>query len=348
MKNVIQQKQTDTTVDILKFVFCVFVIALHTEILNVFSTETKYYVTNILFRIPVPYFFVASGYYFKKKYSDSSIKQYKIVLFSFIKRLLFPYVVFLLIALRQSWTTNMLNGKSQQTIFKCLIKDTFFYPQGALWFVYALMCAAVITYPVLKKKNGVNICLALGFSLFLFALVCNNYYFLIESTPLQRIVDNYLHIFVSARNGLFVGVVFLSIGMKCYDISHCITRIQKKNRYIYGVILFGSLYVLEIIILQINRFERIDDQSLYLSQLCFIPCLFLLSVLYPIKIPRKTSLLFRNLSTGMYFLHRPILWWVLFYIKNEVIIFVVVFVLAFFICIISYNVKFTNKYYLLR
>lgn len=349
MKNttIVNNKRTDTTVDLLKFIFCIFIIALHTKVIDLLPG--RYFFINVFVRVAVPYFFVASGYYLRKKYLNSSPNQYKDVLLSYEKRLLFPYVFFLLIALRQQWTTYMLEGCSPIDFFKHLVQDALFYPKGALWFVFALMIAALLTYPFMKMKNGVNICLAIGGLLFLFALICNNYYFLIVNTPLQTFVDNYMHIFVSARNGLFFGLVFVSLGMKCYDLHSKSKDLNKKRKIcIFPLVLFFVLYVAEITILYFLRCERIDDTSLYISQILFIPVLFLSSILFPISIPAKISVLLRNLSTGMYYLHRPILWWVLFLTENKVIDFIVVLLIAFVICMISYKVKFKNKYYLLK
>lgn len=338
------KKSTDTTVDLFKFIFCIEIIALHTHVLNLLPGS--YYFINIFVRLAVPYFFVASGYYLRKKYVNKNTKTYKEILFSFEKRLLYPYIFFMLIALRQCWTTYMLNGMTQKEIFKNLLKDALFYPRGALWFVLALMIAAIIIFPFMKMKNGVNVCLMIGCFFFLFALICNNYYFLVKDTPLQTLVDYYMQHFVSARNGLFVGLIFVSLGMKCYDLHSFFAR--KKGKIIFLLVGFFFIYAAEVTVLRYLCYERIDDKSLYLSQLILIPALFLFSVLFPVNIPAKTSILMRNLSTGMFYLHRPILWWIALYFSNEIIDFIAVLIIAFTICIISYKFEFKNKYYLLR
>lgn len=332
-------RTTDTTVDLFKFIFCIEIIALHTHVLNLLPGS--YYFINIFVRLAVPYFFVASGYYLRKKYVNKNTKTYKEILFSFEKRLLYPYIFFMLIALRQCWTTYMLNGMTQKEIFKNLLKDAFFYPRGALWFVFALIIAALISYPFMKMKNGVNLCLMIGCFFFLFALICNNYYFVVLDTPLQPFVDFYMKHFVSARNGLFVGLIFVSLGMKCYDL-HSIVESKKKFVSVF-LMFFFSIYVVEVFVLKYLRCERIDDKSLYVMQLVLIPVLFLFSILFPINISSNRSTLMRNLSTGIYYLHRPILWWVAFYFSNEIIVFIIVLIIAFTICIISYKFEFKNK-----
>ena len=323
------------------------IIVLHTRVLELLPD--KYYIQNLFVRLGVPYFFVASGYYLRKKYICSNQNQYKNVLLSYEKRLLYPFVFFLIIALRQSWTTYMLEGATRNQMIKLLAQDAFCYQKGALWFVMSLLIAALISYPFMKMKNGVNICLAIGGFLFIFALICNNYYFVVENTPLQTVVDKYMSIFISARNGLFVGLLFLSLGMKCFDIRNSSEKIRNNRKIcLFAFILFFAVYVAEVAVLRYIGGKRIDDRSLYICQIFLVPALFLVSVLYPVNIPVKLSILLRNLSTGMYYLHRPILWWVLFVSDNFIVTFAVVTLTAFAVCMISYKVKFKNKYYLLK
>lgn len=341
-------RQTDTTVDILKFVFCIFIIALHTKLLEVVPAEFGFFIEKVFFRTAVPYFFVASGYYLRKRFVCKTDSTQSTILLSYIKRLLFPFSIFLFISLRQSWTTYMISGWSKTHIFKQLLKDAFVYPVGALWFVFALIIAVIIIYPFQKKRNGLNICLFAGVCLYFFALICNNYYFIVINTPLQSIIDGYLHFFVSARNGFFVGIVYVSLGMKCFDWrSEKKLLLKKRGLFVFFLFLF-VLYIAEIEFLHIHNFLFNDDGSLYFTQLLFVPILFLLSVSFSLPIPISFSILFRNLSTGMYYLHRPILWWVSFYSKNQIINFLIVVIIALSICLFSYNFKFKKRYYLLK
>ena len=243
----------------------------------------------------------------------------------------------------------MLNGLSQTEILWRIAKDVVFYPQGALWFVQACIVAAILVFPFMRLKNGVNICLAIGTVLYVFALLCNTYFFVVENSRFESVFSGFLSFCGSARNGLFVGFIFISLGMKCYDIFE---KLQKGSGQGTTVLFFAAIalvvYIFEVVILHLNGCSSRDDNSLYISQLVWIPLLFLSSVLFSVRIPTGISLVLRNLSTGMYFLHRPILWWVAFFSDNELINFVLVTIIAFAICMISYKIKFKNKYYLLR
>lgn len=340
-------KKTYTSVDALKFFFCICVIALHTHIFLAVSEEAEFYISRVLFRLAVPYFFVASGYFLGRKYKSTEKALHKQVLCSYLKRLLFPYVVFSLISISQYWAEERIVGHGKWGILKRIIQGIVFYPKGALWFVWAIIISAILMFPIMKHKNGVNICLVAGVVLFMFALICNNYYFVVENTPIASFVITYLKYCISARNGLFVGVVYVALGMKCYSIIHSKTHINKCFFISLTIVAF-IIYIIEIVLLHINNAYWLDDGSLYITQLLLVPLLFLCSVLFSAKIPNTTSITLRNLSTGMYFLHRPILWFVSAYSVNVIVNFSLVTAIAFAICMISYKVKFKQKYYLLR
>ena len=156
---------------------------------------------------------------------------------------------------------------------------------------------------------------------------------------------------MTARNGVFVGVIYMSLGMKCYDIYIKIQNSQKKKRIVpLCMVAAWIVYSAEVYVLHTIHAKSIDEASLYFSQLLLIPLLLLSSVLYSIKIPQHISVYLRNLSTGMFFLHRPILWFAGFWTDNVVLTFIIVIITAFLICSLSYKIKFkhTHKYYLLR
>ena len=339
-------KKTYSAVDLLKFVFCIFIIALHTHAMSVFSESVEFYSTRILFRLAVPYFFVTSGFFLRRKYRQVENQEYRGVLFGYVKRLLYPYVIFSVIWMIQYWTDEMLLGHGRIGILKRIIQYAVFYPKGAIWFVQALIVSAFLTFVFVKKKNGINLCIAVGVILYSFALLCNNYYFAAEGTMLSGIIDKYMAYCISARNGLFVGLIFFSIGMKCYDILHD----RRINRLLLYILTASSfvVYVAEVFVLRRLGLNFIDDGSLYISQLFLTPCLLLCSVSINIGLPDKASILLRNLSTGMYYLHRPVLWMLGFYFGNSLVLFLITALTAFGICLLSYKIEPQKKYYLLK
>lgn len=102
----------------------------------------------------------------------------------------------------------ILNG---QSIIKCIllcIRSAIFYPLGAMWFIAACIVGSYILQCVLKYKVNVAIVSVISILLFVFALFSNTYYFLIQDTWYKEIVDMYLWLCVSARNGIFLFIYF--------------------------------------------------------------------------------------------------------------------------------------------
>lgn len=344
-------KKTYTTVDLLKFIFCLCIIALHTNLLNSLPNEVSYYISHLFFRLAVPFFFVTSGFFLRKKYSLSDPSEHKTVLLNYIKRLLFPLLFFEIITVIQSIITQNLNGSSPFSITINVIQQIIFNPYGALWFVQALIVSAILIYPILKHKNGVNICIVIGVVLYCFALICNSYFFIVEGTPLQSVVEKYIYYCITARNGVFMGIIFMSLGMKCFDIHNSILKSPAKKKLIIPFMIAAwAVYCLEIVVLHINHAKSIDESSLFISHLLLVPLLLLSSVLYSVGIPQNISVYLRNLSTGMYFLHRPILWFVVLWSDNVIVTFLIVVLVSFAICSISYKIdsKRPHKYHLLK
>ncbi len=180
------------------------------------------------------------------------------------------------------------------------IRDLVFYPWGAMWYISALIIATCICYFFYKKNKLPQLCL-IGLLLYLFALLCNNYYFVSNNSILRIIIDNYLKIAVSARNGIFEGILFVSTGMLISSKIDLINKIN-KNRLILFDIIFFILLIIEIIILY--PYEYADDGSLFLNYIFLVPIIFCTLLKYQTSID---TIKVRNYSTGIYFSHRFII-----------------------------------------
>lgn len=81
------------SIDLLKYLFCLCVVAIHCGTLANIDSDVGYFVTQGVFRLAVPFFFVASGYFLGSKIirnPENMDFMYK----KYIKRLLIPLVFF--------------------------------------------------------------------------------------------------------------------------------------------------------------------------------------------------------------------------------------------------------------
>ena len=324
-------KQTNSAIDVGKIFFCICIIALHTGLFMSCSASTNYYITKIVLRLAVPFFFVASGYFLGKKLCKIGISEYQTVILNYCRRLLIPLLVFEAINFMESCIFNYLNGSSLGDIFMKTVKAAIFYPPGALWFIQACIVAAMLLLPFLKGKR-LGLALVIGFILYLFGLLCNNYHFLVEDTVMQRVVDFYMDYCRTARNGLFVGFLLIGLGIKCAQIE------WKESRVIKYLIIAGGIYVLEILFLR-NKIPA-DDGALLISHILIAPMLLLMLSQSKYTINYKLSILLRNLSTGMYLLHKPILFLVAIGTGSVILRFSITTIIALGICLFAYKTKF--------
>lgn len=281
-------------VDALKFIFALFVVTIHCDSLAGVNADVKYYVTQSVLRLAVPFFFVASGFFLGRKINqnfvaiDSTYKNY-------IKRLLIPLAFFTLVNIVLE-SIKMFPYASGPMIFREILKHVLFYPWGALWFVQACIIGALLLYPFVKREK-IHLAIFVSAVLYLWALLCNNYFFVVQGTAFEPYIQVYMNLCISARNGLFVGFVYLAIGF----------YIAKKQMNISNLLVIGAfvLYLLEIILLKNKAF--LDDSALYVSQLIVVPIIFVKSLNMTLKISNQFSLMLRNFSVGIYLLHRPII-----------------------------------------
>ena len=316
-------------IDILKLFFSVCVVALHTYLFLDTNPTLYWYSSHCIWRLAVPFFFVTSGYFFSQKLRNTN-NQKKTLLMS-IKRLMILLIFWLMIGLPFQIHSLLIQQLSIKKIIIELLRSIIFYPWGALWYILALIIAYILIYMFIKKEKNV-IPLIIGFLLYLFAIISNSYYFIIEGTSAQIIVDKYLEIFISSRNGLFIGFFYVAIGNYLYVKKKSST---KKNVLMLIIGMIGLILETTFIY---NR-HYIEDHSLFFSLLIIVPAIFELSKKIHIKADSKKI---RNLSIGVYVIHRPIINCLTYFynIKSNTILF---FMVAIISISISYFLQTINN-----
>lgn len=321
-----------SSIDFLKFFFCLCVIAIHSNAFVDIGTMVGFYITQSIFRLAVPFFFVASGFFLGKKILHKP-NDVDLIYKRYIKRMLIPLLFFSVIniVLESVKMSEYMNGP---LIFKEIIKHIVFYPWGALWFVQACIVGVFILYPFVVKKK-LKYAIALGALLYMWALLCNNYFFVVKDTVLEPYVQVFMNNFISARNGVFVGFVYLAIGV---GLGTSPKLMPAPPKTLLCIFLCLVLYLMEITLLK--NCPSMDDSALYVSQLLLVPLILVYGTQKSVSIHPQKCLVLRNFSVGMYLLHRPILSIMdisgLNYLPNYVLWFVVCCVCSS-ICFFAYK-----------
>ena len=331
-------------IDIFKYVFAIGIVALHTPVLSIFG-EYEYYIEKLIVRLGVPFFFVVSGFLFGQKLNeikDNDIDGIRRIFIAYTKRLLKPLIFFETIAIILN--LPMYLEDNFIIAFLKIIRSIIFYPGGKLWYIQASIVGVWLIY-LIKKVGWDRYTILIGGILYLFALVNNSYYFMIENNLIGKIVKINMMITNSARNGIFVGLFFISLGIVSSKIHNKYNEIIKARFILAGIsITLFILYVFEIFILRDKNF--CDDKSLFVVLPLFVFSFVLWLATFVNT--RSKTVIFRNLSTGIYLLHDPMLK-VMAYalmilsIKLSLVeIFILTLIIVHIICIVCY--KRQNKF----
>lgn len=319
-------------IDIFKFIFSICIIAIHTGLLYDTNPTINWYLTHMILRLAVPFFFITSGFFYGRKLLKSKSKIDDTTK-SYIKRLLYPMIFWLLISLPFT-ILNTYDGNIIST-FLHIIQKILFYPWGALWYVLALIIAVMILSKF-YKNDKFYFPLLIGFLLYTFALIANSYYFvIIDRLLIKKIVDLYIKIFISSRNGIFVGIFYVSLGVILSKLQKEKKLLTKKENII-GLIITYFAYIIEIYI--VNHKPILDDSSLFI----FLPIFIFLLVSFLIQLNNnKEYKNLRDYSIGFYLMHYPIINIIRIFIPglNGYKCFLLVLFFSMIICSILFKIK---------
>lgn len=277
------------SIDIAKLFFALCIVILHGRGLAFFPYSIYFFTEKIILRLAVPFFFVCSGYFL-----SNTLKR-KNGLKIYCTRLIKPLLVFEAINIVFEVIKLILKGSAIGSILKDVISHVLFYPYGALWYLQASIIGAVLLYPFVKK-NKIGLAFFIGIVLYCFALICNNYYFIIANNAgIKMIVDGYLDLFISARNGVFVGFLFLCLGF--YVERYKSTLCRKP-------VLISLIFLMCIEVLLLYGKEVVDDGALLISHIFLMPSLVAFLIEHNLNVKKETSIKCRNLSTAIYLQHR--------------------------------------------
>lgn len=264
-------KKVYHAIDIAKFVSALLVVCIHTFPFMDLSETMNFVVVSIVARVAVPFFFIVSAFFFYQKidfHKDYRHVENTTVLKTYVWRLAKIYLIWTLIYLPYSYLLMRGDGFGLVTFIR-YIRDFFFTGSYYhLWFLPALMFSIVASY-VLIFKIGFKKAVIISFALYLIGMAGNLYADILLGLPgIATIFAQYVKLFVTTRNGLFFGMIFIVMG--AYLAKHPIKAQTNQLSLLTGISI--ALYIVECLILKMSG--RIQDlSSMYLM---LVPCVFFL------------------------------------------------------------------------
>ena len=278
-------------VDVFKLIFAIAVVIIHTQLYSKCSDSFIWFLSALFTRLAVPFFMITSSYFLGIKIKEKGFDAFREYRKTLWPKLLFWGTLAIILNAIVWYKTSIDYFKTPLSV----IQQILFYPKGAMWFILALIVSSYILEFFLKKKVSVIVVAIIALGLFIFALICNNYFFVIENSALGGIIKQYMHFCISARNGVFL-FIYMFIG---YTISSGNLMKLDKKTYIIIVVFGYALLLSESMLL--HGVTTLDDSSLFISYLILVPGLLLLLLKFDLIIPHHKDM--RNLSGVMYYTH---------------------------------------------
>ncbi len=290
-----QERRTYQWVDVVKFVFCVCVIVMHSNV----RLPGVYWIEKLLFRLAVPFFFAASGFFLS---NSCRVRGTGVAVKRYCLRLLQLLAFFSVVWILQFWIDCAISKTGLADTLVQTIQHILFYPNNALWYIQASIVGALLLIPFLQRDR-ISAAIPVGLVFYTFALLCNNYYFLIENTAIRPAIDWYFKVFLAPHNGVFIGILYLALG--AFTERHT----QKIPQRLIWILLAASYLVYTAEVLLVQRFASFtDDGAFYVTQIVLVPLLLALLIRLPGNLNPDRTVQLRHLSTGMYLLHLPLVW----------------------------------------
>lgn len=192
-----------------------FVIGIHTWLSSACQNEVATKILNLLFSIAVPYFFICSGFFLFRN-DERADTNHRMI--QYVKSIISMYVIWTFIYLPftiYSYYADELNFRQGILAF---IRGFLFIGEHSyswpLWYLLALITAVALIYCMRQLHFKSLAVIIVGFITFLLGHYINYLHTNgLEFMGIKRIVDLYFKIFQNTRNGLFIGLFYVSLGL---------------------------------------------------------------------------------------------------------------------------------------
>lgn len=276
------QESCLTGLDLTKLIAAVMIVLLHSGIIYTYSYSADIWLTNVLTRWAVPFFFLASGYFMP----DNLRK-----LFRYAVRILVWDVVWTLLYV-------LLFGIGPEGLWDKVFPDnTVVVP---FWYFPSLLACMVLVYLGKKLFRGnYTVLLTLAALLYLGALLGDAYSNLCPDNALYQLNNSIWG--GGTRNGFLFGTLFVCLGSFLHDCRYTASFLRAVPRaaLVCGVLLFFLFAAFEATLF--DHFQTGVDFNVTLFSVPFALSVFLLSL--QCKIPKSVSVVLRKMSTLLFIVH---------------------------------------------
>lgn len=295
----LESRKEYKSLDVFKFIFAFLVVMIHAKPFMDISEKTNWFISNTIFNLAVPFFFITSGFliFEKLKYIDT-YEEKKLAIKKYVIRLLKMYCIYSIIWLPLKilgWYTS--GGIDSNDI---LIWFKQFFLTGktgdALWYLLAVTICAIVVSVVTYygKKRFVVLFIGAGL-LYTIGVLISSYYEIFSGI---FFVKWYYSIFEGTENALLEGLFLFVIGAGISNYS--INLELKKVSLCFAfslLIMFGEVFL-------VYTFSKNYNGTCKLFTLPVVSALLFLTIIQlPISWEGKRCAKLRDYSTLIYVSH---------------------------------------------
>ena len=317
-------KETQAGIDFFRIPAALLVVAIHTSPLTTWSEGADFFLTRVLARIAVPFFFMVTGQFVLADYLwGGQNRQQSMVqggekglhrILRYLRKILILYgisiVLYLPVGIYAGHYQELTFGK----VLKMLLFDGTFYH---LWFFPACI-EGLLLVCLLRRFLKVRGTLLVSGFLYLIGLFGDSYFGLTEKLPgIAAMYEKGFELWSYTRNGLFMAPIFLILGAVWENGSRrrgtenigteaAKTELRKRiRRYAYsGFACSFLLMTMEAFLLRYFEIQRHDSMYVMLiPTVMFLYRILLIPSVSAQNADEKGLRLLRSTATGIYILH---------------------------------------------
>lgn len=301
--------QEYNAIDLAKFICAIFVVAIHVAPFGSNGSSIcmlfNYAIQQWLARAAVPFFFVASGFFFRKfGFKESSMETSK----NYIIRLVKLYIIWTIIYFPLHVKSILFSEEGLFHELMIYVRNFIFAgSHGQLWYFPALIFSVVVLSFLLSRRINTKYIIIISMLLYVIGLLDQSWFGIIE--PIRIYVPSFWNILklieniiVTTRNGLFEGLLFVTIGVVIADHGFNISR----KKALLGFVLSYIAMLIEVAF--VTYFHLIKGYDMYI---CLVPLsYFMFGLIVNYRIPSDSDVfkLLRILSSLIFYIHLWIKW----------------------------------------
>ena len=301
-------------IDVFKFIAAILVVIIHANESDALLPSC--FVESVS-SLAVPFFFIVSGFFYKRGLDKRNSNKEKLsYCLGYVKKLLIIYLFYAMVNLPSTITlyVNKYADEGALKIILVMLRSYLLCGNGVVWYILTMAEAAVVIFLIdrifkkQKSRNAVIIFLIIiGLSLGIVYDCLNGY----DSIGIISFIKNaFYFVFSWSNNFIMKAVPYMGVGYLLY-----LSKSKIKIKAAVPSVLLFALIVINVALFFVAR--RTD--SVVLQKIDFIPIInifqavlfFLIGINIPFEIKPEHSIVFRELSSSIYFLHTYFIYFVM-------------------------------------